>query len=230
MLTPNGLPEDRMLFGDAGPLHFGNRAEKVLLVFLMEFFSQERLFDRFKNNFRYVDGGGVNTLHISTAFPVLSPPNMVPAIYLDDGGTQEEVMAIDNMRTNNLESGQMYHKSSFRTAFSVHCIAQERDEARTLAMLVAAGLIVFRRSIYQSGGIDHISPLALQPCMSLKSAENASAVWDCVTMFTVRHELDWVEAPRGVQEEKIGVSLGVGVDYPHSSGIVTDVETDLTQE
>lgn len=192
------------------PITFLSRIDRILLGFFRGFYAQERLFEGIVNELRYSAGG--NGLKISQADATTKDDiNHVPSIILQSGGVREEMIAIDNRSWHSFAKN--YHKTSYRTIYSAHCMAATLGQAKLLATTTMNALIAYRRVIYEHG-VDNISAVSLTEPQKLSPENDAQGVYVISVMFEVRSEWDWSEEESDGIEQKIVVGIEAAIQCP----------------
>lgn len=230
MNTPDSPPsvEDTALRRVA-PITFVNRIEKLLMIFLKEFFSQERLIAHTANKLRYDGLSSKGSLFIQmTEDRGVESTNALPAIVIQDGGWEEVTSGMDNRHTHEM-GGEIVHKTIFMSAYTIHCVGRNRGEAKLLQALVGGSIFMFRRALYGMG-MDFLTNMSGMAPQKLSAPESDGGPYDAAVMFAVRHSLDWGETWGEEFEEKISISVLRTLEstLDGDEGVTSGYEVDLT--
>ena len=191
-------------------MHFVIRGESILLGFLKEFFSQERLYGQFPNLFVY-DPASKNSLHI-----LLSEDkdeiNSSPALIIQEGGFNENIQSTgSDQNWTLLASDQTGYNKSLIHSYTIHCIGRNKGEAKLLQSTTAQAIMGFRKVIYQLG-IDSIAPLQGMPPqrMTAQDKQAPSQLYNCPIALQVTMQQQFVVSR--VPDDQNPLSLGGNPD------------------
>lgn len=151
--------------------------EHIWVDFFRVFFQQRYLLsdadgNSIENRFRYEH----SALPDNRSFDILfesdltgSNPNILPCLVIEDSGTAQSGILLNQLRTWAVAPNAMRDRSDLmRSVYTFHCCARTRGESRLMASIVGSAVTVFRDALMEAG-LHKIEPWSIGKSMPLKA-------------------------------------------------------------